>query len=246
MDEAQQGLGSSWGAQRSLWRSMRRSSAQRARRGGAVERDGADDGPGASDGPGTPGDALMPARGVAASFVAAEPKNRALDCTKKFSICVRAGASWGARSNSTGRVALWMARPAVRSNARWRACQARGSRSSSARISRNARAKGCMATARLLRHTTHPIHAMSVNARVLEESAIARRMGAVGIAGGSRSGRRSRVPTCSGEPGRLRGAMLMDMEGTLRVIGARPAPLVTVSRQAGRVTSVSFGGALSI
>ena len=239
---------------------MRRSSAQRARRGGAAERDGSDDGPGASDGAGTPGDAPGPFGAVGtpvgavgtrlgaigAPFVAAEPKNRELDCTKKFSICARAGASWGARSNSTGRVALWITRPAVRSNARWRACQARGSPSSSARISRNARAKGCVATARLLRHTTHPIHAMSVSARVPEESAIARRMGAVGIAGGSRSGRRSRVPTCSGEPGGLRGAMLMDTEGTLSVIGAPPALLVTVSRQAGSVTSVSFGGALSI
>ena len=176
----------------------------------------------------------------------APPKNSRLDCWKNASICGRAGVSWGALANSAGRVVLWMTLPAVRSNARWSACHARGSRSSSVLISRNARANGWVATARWLRHTTHAIHARSVSAKALEDSVSARRMGAIGITGEMRSGRRSRVPTCSGEPGGLSGAMLIITEGILSVAGGPPAPVATVSCQAGSVTSVSFGGALSI
>jgi hypothetical protein len=174
------------------------------------------------------------------------PKNIRLDCWKNASICGRAGVSWGALANSAGSVVFWMTRPAVRSNALWSACQARGSRSSSVLISRNARANGCVATARRLRHTTHAIHARSVSAKALEESASARRMGAIGIAGETRSGRKSRVPTCSGEPGGLSGAILINTEGILSVAREPPAPVATVSCHSGSVTSVSFGGALSI
>jgi hypothetical protein len=220
---------------------------------GAAVRCATEDGPvsaeaigrrGGADAVAGPEDAL--ATCVASAVAVAPPKNNRLDCWKNASICGRAGVSWGALAKSAGRVVLWMTRPAVRSNARWSACQARGSRPSSVLISRNARANGWVATARRLRHTIHAIHARSVSAKALDESTSARRMGAIGITGEIRSGRRSRMPTCSGEPGGLSGAMLINTEGILSVAGEPLALGAAVSCHAGSATSVSFGGALSI
>jgi hypothetical protein len=74
--------------------------------------------------------------------------------------------------------------------------------------------------------------------------AIARRIGAVSIGGGVWSGRRSLVPTCSGEPGGLSGAMLIDVAGTL-IVSAAP-PLFAASCHAGSVATVTAFGAFSI
>ena len=221
-------------------------SADAIERPGAAERGAMGDGPVAAEAIAGSRDVLASRAACARAGEVAPPKNNRLDCWKNASICGRIGVSCGALANRAGRVVLCMTRPAVRSNARWSACHARGSRSSSVLISRNARANGCVATARRLRHITHAIHARSVSAKALEESARARRMGAIGITGETRSGRRSRVPTCSGEPGGLSGAILINTEGILSVAGAPPALGAAASCHAGSVTSMSFGGALSI
>lgn len=231
---------------RRSWADASARSADAIPRPTAVERDPMGPGPVAAEAIAGPNDVLVSCAACARAVPVAPPKNIRLDCWKNASICGRIGVSWGALAKSAGRVVLWMTRPAVRSNARWSACHARGSRSSSVLISRNARANGWVAIARRLRHSSHAIHARSVSAKALEESASARRMGATGIAGEMRSGRKSRVPTCSGEPGGLSGAILINTEGILSVADGPPTLGAAASCHAGSVTSMSFGGALSI